>query len=159
MEEEIKYTEVDSKIHKYISSSEIILLPSNWNQDKEENFIYSENTVTIKKLLKNNNIPVSILNFKPDSKITNNRNIDWVSPIIFISAAFVSSNSDAVSISLSIIANYLTDYFKGNKSDPNVKISLYFERHDGEIKEASYSGPTSGLDKFQQSIKEFSKIK
>ncbi|TGK46268.1 hypothetical protein [Leptospira kanakyensis] len=159
MEEEIQYNDVDSKITKYISSSEIILLPNNWNQDGEDEFIYSENTVTIRKLLKNNNIPVSIFSFKPDSQITNNRNIDWVAPTMFISASFLSSNSDAVSISLSIIANYLTDYFKGNKSNPNVKIRIYFEKPNGQTKEATYSGPASGLDKFQESIKEFSKLK
>lgn len=159
MEPEIKYKPIDLQFHNYISKSETVLLPHNWSVENEVDHIYSENTVTISKLFKINNIPVSIYGFKEDSKITNNRNIEWVSPIIFLSAALISNNPEISSLAISILANYLTDLFRGNNNSPNVKISLYFENSKGEIKEASYSGPTSGLHKFKQSIEEFSKIK
>lgn len=155
----IEYNNVSSKIKELISQDKIILLPMNWETLDKKNYLFSENTQTVKKLLLSNDLPIEIFGLSQDSKIINNRHIEWVAPIIFLSASFVSNNPHATSIALSIVANYLTEIFKGFSSEPDVTIKLYTENKNGEVKEALYKGPVSGLEEFQKSIKEFTKLK
>jgi hypothetical protein len=56
-----------------------------------------------------------------------NNYADWVAPALFLSSALWSQNPNAISVALSIIANYLTDLFKGIQN-PTVKLEFVVEK-------------------------------
>nr|WP_157223030.1 hypothetical protein [Leptospira interrogans] len=158
MDPNIDFKDADLNIRKHLSTDKIVLLPNNWHSDEKE-FLFSENTITVNKLFISNGLAVKMIGISEESKYINNRHIEGVAPALFLSSAFISSNPNATSIALSIIANYLTDLFKGFSKEPDVTIRLYIENKRGEIKEAVYKGPVSGVDKFQKSMKEFTNLK
>jgi hypothetical protein len=49
--------------------------------------------------------------------------LEWIGPVIIITAAAVSQNPEIVSITLKVTSNYLTDWFRG-VSKENRRASL-----------------------------------
>ena len=77
-------------------------------------------TYTVVRLFEDNNIPVSIIEKEgqPVSDTTYIASSEWftgVGPTFLISAALLAENPHIISLALSVLANYLTDPFKGVK--------------------------------------------
>ncbi|EMS84700.1 hypothetical protein [Leptospira noguchii] len=145
---EFKKPKLDNNIH---------LLPQNWSSDIKTEYEFSENTITVKKLLATNDLQVTIDGFSEESPIISNRNYEWMGPVIFISYSLLSQNEYILSIALNIISNYLTDIFKGLGDNNKVDLKIYKENEDGSIKKISYKGPASGLEKLKDILKSFNK--
>lgn len=72
--------------------------------------------------------------------------MDWVAPVLVISASLWSQNPMAVNIALNMMANYACDLFKGLKGDPKVKLTiLHAQENKKTSKKIHYEGPASGL--------------
>jgi hypothetical protein len=110
MEEDINISEIKNNEFRLPAiDNNLHLLPRNWNSDKIADYEYSENIITVKKLLINNNLSVTIDGFSTDSSLISNRNFEWMGPIIFVSYSLFTQNEHIISITLNIISNYLTD--------------------------------------------------
>ena len=72
--------------------------------------------------------------------------MQWIGPVILISAAAISQNPDIVSITLGVISNYLTDWFRGEpKENRSASLTIVKETKDGDYKCVDYNGPLEGL--------------
>jgi hypothetical protein len=80
---------------------------------------------------------------------------EWVSPIIFISALYLSQNQQGVSIALNIISNYLTDFFKGIPGKKTVRLDVVVEHTKGKkYLRVHYEGDEQGLSEVSKAIHE-----
>ena len=84
-------------------------------------------------------------------------------PTIFISTSLLTQNPTLVNVALSVLANYVTDFFKGHLGEHTVSVNLVLEsvtKH-GEDEERSYKrvnlkGSVSDLNKLDiENIKKF----
>jgi hypothetical protein len=80
------------------------------------------------------------------------KNAELVVPTLCVAAALLTENPSAVNIALSVIANYITDFFKGMGGEKRVRFSIVIkDKSVGRYKRYKYSGDPGG-------IKEFSKL-
>lgn len=110
---------------------------------------------TVRTLFRNNGLPQDdiVERSKRPPYIQNNA-FDLILPTLFISAALLSENPNSVSIALSVIANYATDFFKGLSGDKNVKLEIVVEKTKTKTcKKVSYSGPADGLKDLASVVK------
>lgn len=80
---------------------------------------------------------------------------DWICPAIFFSAAELSKNPELISIACGVIGNYLTDFFKGKKSNPNIKLEVIVKTtKNKKTKKITYEGNLEGIKEIASSVKE-----
>ena len=80
------------------------------------------------------------------------RSGDWFGPLLFISSSALLQNPELVSIMCGVIANYVTDFFKGSYK-PNIRLKvIHKETKTSKLTEISYEGGLEGLDKLEESI-------
>lgn len=80
---------------------------------------------------------------------------EWVSPILFISALYLSQNPQGVSIALNIISTYLTDFFKGIPGEKKVRLDVVVECTKGKkYLRVHYEGDERGLAEVGKAIHE-----
>ena len=137
-------------------ANSILLLPLNWRSNGEEE-IYAESTDSIAKLFSQENIPSESLSpLTAQTILKQERYADWVAPTLFVSSLLLSQNQVAASITLNVIANYVTDQFKGIKDDPAVKLQIVHTTLKGKTtRKISYEGPASGLAEVAKVVAEF----
>ena len=127
------------------------ILPVNFDSvDSISAFRNVSEAATVKTLLRNADLPYDdILAAGSRPPYIHNNAFEWVAPTLFISASLWSENPDAVSVALSTIANYVTEFFKGfrgTSGDHWVKLDIIVERRKtASCKKISYEGPPEGL--------------
>ena len=128
-------------------------LPENIADAKSiKEFIYTDNTQTIRKLFKLNNLPEDRLESTAAS-YRQRRSIDWYSPALFIGFTLWSQNSDLISVGLNVLSDYITDFFKGSFGKKNVKIDIIVETTPKKTyKKISYEGSAEGLKNLPEII-------
>ena len=113
-------------------------------------------TLTIKKIFRISNVPYSEIrrgNEKPS--YIGYRAFEWVIPTLFFSAPLLLENPQIISVSLSVVANYLTDFFKGVGRKKNGKLDIVVEKNKSKIcKKISYEGPIDGIKDLADVAKE-----
>lgn len=116
-------------------------------------FVFSDSLVDLNKVLKKNNLAIPALG--GTSNLTRSRkNADIYIPAIFFGASILSENPNLVSLSLNIVSNYLTDFFKGRLGPKKSHIELYIEtKEKGKVKKISYTGNVDGLKELPDIIK------
>jgi hypothetical protein len=137
--------------------SSLALLPSNFETAKtKDEFHYESTAQTIRKLWRNNSIiETPIVTSGENFVSVNKKSFEWVSPVIFFSAAWLSQNPHLINIALNVISNYLTDWFRGlPKNEKIAKLDIVIEKENGEYKEIQYKGPPEGLKSLPKIIKE-----
>jgi hypothetical protein len=127
---------------------EIVLLPSSFESAQSRNdLVYAAGTDTVKKLLVQKGLPV--VKLEQDGQEyphTVQHAFEWIGPVILFTAAAVSQDPAIVSVALSVISNYLTDWFRGEpKENRRVSLKIVKETKDGDYKTVEYSGPIEGL--------------
>lgn len=110
---------------------------------------------TVKTLLRSANIPQSdILPADKRPPYIQNNGIEWIGPTLFVSAALISSNPHLVSISLGVIADYLTDFYRGMSGDEKISLEFVVEKSDKKTcKKLSYQGTVDGLTELADVIR------
>jgi hypothetical protein len=85
------------------------------------------------------------------------RDSTLILPVVFFGAAYISENPHLLAISLSVIANYVTDYFRGKVGMNRVRCSVLVKttRDGTTTKEVRFDGPAT---EFGQLIPAINKI-
>jgi hypothetical protein len=113
---------------------------------------------TIKVLFRTNGLSLDeIVPTSPAIPYIQNNNFDWACPTIFVSSALLSENPMAVSLALSVLGNYVTDFFKGMSGRKTVKLSIVVERRGRKLyKKIKYEGDIAGLSELPKIVQETS---
>ena len=136
----------------------IAILPVNFETATPTTTIeQSMGTLAIGKLFRMNDVPCSEIrreNEKPS--YIGYRSVDWVLPTLFFSAAIVSENPALVSVSLGVIANFLTDALKKTVRKQTGKLDIVIEKEKNKsktFKKISYEGPIDEMSKLDEIVK------
>jgi hypothetical protein len=138
-----KAQELDCNVPKTLA-----ILPKNFTSAKSKSELVNEDTAsTIRVLWKQagvvetpiekegEEIPELVLNW-----------FEWVGPTILFTSTLISQNPQLIEISLGVIANYLTDWFKGfPKRQRLAKLDIVAETKSGTYKKLHYEGDAKGL--------------
>lgn len=133
----------------------LAVLPQNFETAATPaDFMFAGTTQTVRTLFCINDLPLSILRPDGSSRYISYKSDEWMSPILFVAGALMSENPAAVSLALSVVANYLTDYFKGLGRLPNVKLTVVVEHSRGRTcKRLDYEGDVEGIRELADTIK------
>lgn len=136
-----------------LSDNDVVLLnDSTFQYEGKQKYLYPKTTGTIIKLLKNNNIPIIYGCDKNNICYADNRSIDWVSPIIVVTAGMLLQNPTLNSVIINLISNYLYDLFKGKTDTPTIKFN-YIYKDSKKCKKVKYEGNIEGLLEIPELIK------
>lgn len=155
----MNYIIEDSDLFTKISSlnlsipNAITFLPENIEKvDSENELIFADSTIDIKKLFRLNSVETGEL--IPISKSYNRKAADFYGPAIFISLSMLSENPNVVSVALNLLSSYIYDRFKGTTGNKKVKIEIYVEtKKNKSVKKIVYDGDVGELDKLNEIIK------
>lgn len=79
---------------------------------------------------------------------------EWVGPTILFGSAVFIQNPHVISVTLSVLANYLTDYFKG-RPNPKVKFSVVVPLPKSKkYAKLDYEGDPEGIKEISKLIKD-----
>lgn len=139
-------------------NSDFCILPENIESATSvDEFIFTDNATTVKKVFHNNNVSIDILQ-NSNSAFRQRCSIDWYAPMIFIGYSLLSENSNLITVGLNVLSNYITDFFKGSFGRKNVKIEIVVESSPKkEYKCISYEGSPEGLKDLEKVIKALKK--
>lgn len=139
-----------------LSPTGLALLPSNFETAPNiSTFRQVSEGATVRTLLRTSNIPLDELVSKEQRPpyIQNNA-FEWVAPILFVSAGVLSQNPSYLSVALSVIANYATDFFNGMSGENKVQMDIVVERSKSNFcKKITYKGPPEGLKDLPEVIR------
>ena len=138
-------------------SEGIAILPLNFETATPTTTIeQSMGVLAIGKLFKMNDVPCSEIRRENENpSYMGDRSAEWVLPTLFFSASLLSENSAVVSLSLNVIANFLTDKIKEIGRKPAVELDIVTEKNKGKTyKKISYKGPIDGISKLADIVKE-----
>lgn len=134
----------------------ITIVPRNiMNVESNDQFIYRESTKDIVKLFSLNSIELdSYWKNKRSKSYKHEHSAEWIGPTFFLGAALLSENSNAISVALSVIANFLTDLFKGKAPDTTFKMEFIIEtKKNKSFKKLFFEGKPTDIDKLIKLIK------
>ncbi len=139
-------------------SGGVAMLPVNFETaTSTENLSHYSETPTIKKLFRGSNIPYTEIrkeNEKP-SYIQNNA-FKWIGPMLFFSTALMLDNPQIISVSLGVIANYLTGFFKGFSGEKTAKLDIVVENKSKTYTKISYEGHIDGISSLAEVVRRVS---
>lgn len=128
----------------------LALLPGNLLSARGmDDLLYEASSATVKKLLRQGGLEVTGLENDTDHLAQSfKKSFEWLGPTLFFGSALMMENSAAVTVALNIIANYLTDMFRGLPYGHAVKLTIIVERERAgtrSYKRIEYSGSAEGL--------------
>ena len=125
----------------------VVILPHNYLSD--DNYEYHSTTLSFFKYSKDK---LDIKYLTEPEFLIEQRSGEWFAPVIFISSIALGGNPELVAIICGVIANYVTEYFKGQKQ-PSIRLKvIHKETKTSKLTEISYEGDLEGLDKLEESI-------
>ncbi len=82
--------------------------------------------------------------------------LEWIGLVVLFSAAAISQNPEIVSITLGVISNYLTDWFRGvPKQERTARLKMVQGTKEGTYKIFDYSGPVENLGPIKDAMDSF----
>lgn len=139
-----------------IQPTGLALLPANFESASSiADFRQVSEAATVRTLLRGSNVPLDeIVSEAQKPPYIQNNSFEWVAPTLFVSASVLSQNPNYVSVALSVIANYVTEFFKGMSGEDEVKMEIVVERTKSKTyKKVTYKGPPEGLKELQSVIR------
>jgi hypothetical protein len=137
----------------------IAILPTNFDfVAARTDFQQLSEAATVKALFRTNNVPLDdLLPASERAPYIQNNSFEWLAPTLFISSSLLIDNQAAVSVALSVLSNYITDFFKGVPGQKTVKLDIVVERNgDMSCKKISYEGDVNGIDSLVDVIRQIS---
>ncbi len=134
--------------------SELCFFPENIDSAiAKSDFIFTDSISDLTKVFKQNNIKISILGGNT-TLLRSRKNADFFAPALFFSLSLLTENPSIVSLSLSVLANYITEFFKGSFGRKKVNIEIYVEiDRKKKIKKITYCGDVEDIEKLADVIK------
>lgn len=125
------------------------ILPNNYlSNDKEE---FHSTTLSFYKYAKSK---MEIEYVTEPEILIEQRSGDWFGPVLMFTSIALRENPALISIACSVIANFVTDFLKGEKKQ-NIRLKvLYKETKSTKITEICYEGGLEGLASLEKSILE-----
>ena len=125
----------------------VVILPQNYLSDGE--YEYHSTTLSFYKYSQDK---LKLDYFTEPELLVEQRSGEWFGPVLLFTSMSLSQNPELISITCSVIANYVTDFFKGQKT-PTVRLKvLHKETKTSKLTEISYEGDLEGLAKLEESI-------
>ncbi|ENV37744.1 hypothetical protein F959_01264 [Acinetobacter venetianus RAG-1 = CIP 110063] len=143
----MKIEQTDFESQQFESYHELMIVPE---LIENEQSIYSSSSISFYKYAKNQ---VNLNYIRKPDIILEQRSIDWFGPTLLITTAALTQNPELVSITLNVISNYITDFFKG-RQEPDIKISLLIQQSTTKFKKLDYEGNKDGLKEIEKLIKQ-----
>ena len=139
--DEIENLQLDTKDHG------IMILPYNYESDN--NHKYNSTSISFYKFAKDK---IDIKYFSEPKLLVEQRSGDWFAPILLISSIDVFQSPELVAVICGVVANYVTDFFKGkDKKDIRIKI-IYKETETSKFTSIYYEGDLDGLSELETTI-------
>ncbi len=138
------------------SPAGLALLPSNFETASDiSTFRQVSTSATVRALLRTSSVPLDELFSKEQRPPYIQHNaFEWVAPTLFVSIGVLSQNASYLSVALSVIANYATDFFNGMIGENQVQMDIVIERSKSKIcKKITYKGPPEGLKDLPEVIR------
>ena len=146
-------------------SEGIAILPENFETaTPTTNLMQLAEASTIKTLFRNNDIPYSeIRKENEQSSYIQNNGLEWIGPTLFFPTLLLLDNPEITAIVLSIIANYLTDFFKGFPGENKVTLDVVLETTDPKTLTKTYKrirceGNADELTKLDDLVEKIGKV-
>jgi hypothetical protein len=77
---------------------------------------------------------------------------DWIGPTVFFGSALLSETPTLVNIALGVIANYVTDLFRGIPGKHTAMLHVVIEQHDGMCVKVTYNGPATEISEILDAV-------
>lgn len=143
---ELKVTKIEG-LQLEIDPQGIVILPQNHNTNEIHE--YHSTTISFYKYSKDK---LSIEYLSEPELLVEQRSGDWFGPILLITSTAIAHNPELISITCGVIANYITDFFRGNK-DTKIRLKIiHKETKTSRLTEISYEGGIEGLSQLESSI-------
>jgi hypothetical protein len=134
----------------------LAVLPRNFASAASKDELLHEDTApTVRTLWRNAGLAETPLELDGEHfPYVMERSNEWIGPIVFIGASMFSQNQHAISVSLSVIANYLTDFFRG-RANEKVKLEVVVPQSStNKYFKITYEGYMTGLKELPAVLKE-----
>lgn len=135
----------------------LAILPRNFDTAAASDELFHESTAsTIRILLCQSQVEETRIE-KAGQKIPEikENQFELIFPIIFVSVSLLTNNPALLTISLNIIANYATDFFKGIPGRKKVRLDIVVENPYKKVsKRVKYEGPPEGLKGVEKIVKQ-----
>jgi hypothetical protein len=138
----------------------LALLPINFDTASSvSELLQASEAATVKKLFVAEGISIEyILDRDQRPPYVKNKSFDWVVPILFFSCLY-SQNPTLVSLALNVLANYATEFFRGEGmggGGSEVSLNIVVEKKNRAYKKVNYKGPVDGIKDLASVIREIS---
>lgn len=124
------------------------ILPANFaTAANSEEFLYESAGATVRTLFRTNQIPLQdILPLGVPRRQLIYKSAEWAGPTLFVGYAVLSDNGTLLNIALGVVANYLTEFFRGTGKVPTIKLDFIVEKTPGrEYKHLKFEGPPDAI--------------
>lgn len=128
--------------------TQLALLPTNFDTATSKGgLLHEREALTVRAIFRRAQIGETPIENVEERipQLAHNAFEDWIGPIIFFSYSALTQNPLLLNLSLGVIANYLTDIFKGLSANRGVKLTIVVEKENGTCKKVQYQGPVNGL--------------
>lgn len=136
------------------------ILPRNFETASAvKDLIYEGSADTVRKLLRESGIEdIHLRREEIPYRFYIQNAFEWVGPTLFFGATVLSQNPYLIELSLNILANYLTDFFKGVPGQKSAKLDIVLEKKPkSAYVRLRYRGPVEGIRELTQTIKTLKK--
>ena len=108
----------------------LAILPRNFDSaNSYSELFYESETATIRKLWKEAQLHEDRLERDDEHfPYMRERTSEWFGPTIFIGSMLFLNDPNAISLALNVIANYLTDFFRGSFQKPKIRFDIIVEK-------------------------------
>ena len=156
-----QYTDVRHRLQELGCNvpSGFALLPINFETvDSAEEFHQAADAATVKTLLRNAGLPLS--DIFPAGKrppYVRHRSLEWVPPILFISANLIYQHPDHVAMALNLIVTYVSELLHG-RGEEEMKLNVVVEQTQSrKYVKMSYKGPLREPEKLIKAVQDITK--
>ncbi len=135
----------------------LALLPGNFESaEARQDLVHDASGLTVRALWRSQGLEETRL--EPGDELwpaTQKDAGEWLGPTIFIGTALWSENPEAINVALGVVANYVTDLFRGTPRDQHrATLNIVLESESGETQKLQYSGPPEGIRDLPDVVKE-----
>lgn len=140
-----------------VQPTQLAILPTNLERASSAGELMQQSeAATIRALFRTANITCEEVS-PPGARLpyVQNNSFEWVGPTLFVGAGLLSGSQNTVSVALSVLSNYLTDFLRGIPGGGAVKLDIVVEKtRTKTYKRVVYEGDPEGLKALGKVIKD-----
>jgi hypothetical protein len=137
--------------------SGMTILPRNFDTANSRADLYHESsTLDIRRLWAQAGVIESRIEPQGEKIATISEHFyDWIGPLIFLGASWYIENEHLVNVSLNVISNYVTEWFKGVSGEKRVSFGFVLEKtKTKKCVRLNYDGPPEKIAELTSLIKD-----